>query len=146
MLELFREIDEKATQAKAKKILQTYRRLCRIAGSEYTLRSASAFSDQPRSKNNQPSKGLETFVVKRLDAEREKAEIDKAISLLSSDMYKEILIRRFCKARQCSDICIYMELDLSESEFYREQSKALLEFAEWYKAGELLVFKPYVTG
>ena len=142
MLELFREIDEKATQAKAKKILQTYRRLCRIAGSEYTLRIASAFSDQPRSKNNQPSKGLETFVVKRLDAEREKAEIDKAISLLSSDMYKEILIRRFCKARQCSNICIYMELDLSESEFYREQSKALLEFAEWYKAGELLVFKP----
>ena len=62
--------------------------------------------------------------------------------MLSSDMYKEILIRRFCKARQCSDICIYMELDLSESEFYREQSKALLEFAEWYKAGELLVFKP----
>ena len=142
MLELFQEIDEKATQAKAKKILQTYRRLCRIAGSEYTLRIASAFSDQPRSKNNQPSKGLETFVVKRLDAEREKAEIDKAISLLSSDMYKEILIRRFCKARQCSNICIYMELDLSESEFYREQSKALLEFAEWYKAGELLVFKP----
>ncbi|MHC0041544.1 ArpU family phage packaging/lysis transcriptional regulator [Streptococcus periodonticum] len=142
MLELFREIDEKATQAKAKKILQTYRRLCRIAGSEYTLRSASVFSDQPRSKNNQPSKGLETFVVKRLDAEREKVEIDKAISLLSSDMYKEILIRRFCKARQCSNICIYMDLDLSESEFYREQSKALLEFAEWYKAGELLVFKP----
>lgn len=142
MLELFREIDEKATQAKAKKILQTYRRLCRIAGSEYTLRSTSAFSDQPRSKNNQPSKGLETFVVKRLDAERERAEIDKAINLLSSDMYKEILIRRFCKARQCSNICIYMELDLSESEFYREQSKALLEFAEWYKAGELLVFKP----
>lgn len=142
MLELFREIDEKATQAKAKKILQTYRRLCRIAGSEYTLRSTSAFSDQPRSKNNQPSKGLETFVVKRLDAEREKVEIDKAISLLSSDMYKEILIRRFCKARQRSNICIYMELDLSESEFYREQSKALLEFAEWYKAGELLVFKP----
>lgn len=142
MLELFREIDEKATQAKAKKILQTYRRLCRIAGSEYTLRIASAFSDQPRSKNNQPSKGLETFVVKRLDAEREKAEIDNAISLLSSDVYKEILIRRFCKARQCSNICIYMELDLSESEFYREQSKALLEFAEWYKAGELLVFKP----
>ncbi|VTY26974.1 ArpU family phage packaging/lysis transcriptional regulator [Streptococcus anginosus] len=142
MLELFREIDEKATQAKAKKILQTYRRLCRIAGSEYTLRSTSAFSDQPRSKNNQPSKGLETFVVKRLDAEREIAEIDKAINLLSSDMYKEILIRRFCKARQCSNICIYMELDLSESEFYREQSKALLEFAEWYKAGELLVFKP----
>ena len=86
MLELFQEIDEKATQAKAKKILQTYHRLCRIAGSEYTLRSTSAFSDQPRSKNNQPSKGLETFVVKRLDAEREKAEIDKAISLLSSDM------------------------------------------------------------
>ena len=142
MLELFREIDEKATQAKAKKILQTYRRLCRIAGSEYTLRIASAFSDQPRSKNNQPNKGLETFVVKRLDAEREKAEIDNAISLLSSDVYKEILIRRFCKARQCSNICIYMELDLSESEFYREQSKALLEFAEWYKAGELLVFKP----
>ncbi|WP_270236387.1 ArpU family phage packaging/lysis transcriptional regulator [Streptococcus anginosus] len=142
MLELFREIDEKATQAKAKKILQTYRRLCRIAGSEYTLRSTSAFSDQPRSKNNQPSKGLETFVVKRLDAEREIAEIDKAINLLSSDMYKEILIRRFCKARQCSNICIYMELDLSESEFYREQNKALLEFAEWYKAGELLVFKP----
>lgn len=142
MLELFREIDEKATQAKAKKILQTYRRLCRIAGSEYTLRIASAFSDQPRSKNNQPSKGLETFVVKRLDAEREKAEIDNAISLLSSDVYKEILIRRFCKARQCSNICIYMDLDLSESEFYREQSKALLEFAEWYKAGELLVFKP----
>ena len=140
MLELFREIDKKATQAKAKKILQTYRRLCRIAGSEYTLRSASAFSDQPRSKNNQPNKGLETFVVKRLD------EIDNAISLLSSDMYKEILIRRFCKARQCSNICIYMDLDLSESEFYREQSKALLEFAEWYKAGELLVFKPYVTG
>lgn len=106
MLELFQEIDEKATQAKAKKILQTYRRLCRIAGSEYTLRSASAFSDQPRSKNNQPSKGLETFVVKRLDAEREKTEIDKAVSLLSSDMYKEILIRRFCKARQCSNICI----------------------------------------
>lgn len=103
-------------------------------------------SDQPRSKNNQPNKGLETFVVKRLDAEREKAEIDNAISLLSSDMYKEILIRRFCKARQCSNICIYMDLDLSESEFYREQSKALLEFAEWYKAGELLVFKPYVTG
>ena len=142
MLELFREIDEKATQAKAKKILQTYRRLCRIAGSEYTLRSASAFSDQPHSKNNQPNKGLETFVVKRLDAEREIAEIDNAISLLSSDVYKEILIRRFCKARQCSNICIYMELDLSESEFYREQSKALLEFAEWYKAGELLVFKP----
>lgn len=142
MLELFREIDKKATQAKAKKILQTYRRLCRIAGSEYTLRSTSAFSDQPRSKNNQPNKGLETFVVKRLDAEREKAEIDNAISLLSSDVYKEILIRRFCKARQCSNICIYMELDLSESEFYREQSKALLEFAEWYKAGELLVFKP----
>ena len=142
MLELFREIDEKATQAKAKKILQAYRRLCRIAGSEYTLRSASAFSDQPRSKNNQPSNGLETFVVKRLDAERERAEIDNAISLLSSDMYKEILIRRFCKARQCSNICIYMELDLSESEFYREQSKALLEFAEWYKAGELLVFQP----
>lgn len=142
MLELFREIDEKATQAKAKKILQTYRRLCRIAGSEHTLRSASAFSDQPRSKNNQPNKGLETFVVKRLDAEREKAEIDNAISLLSSNVYKEILLRRFCKARQCSNICIYMELDLSESEFYREQSKALLEFAEWYKAGELLVFKP----
>ena len=51
------------------------------------------------------------------------------------------VLLRYCRVRFRQDKAIYPSLGYSESEYYRLLDRALLEFAEAYKAGELLEYR-----
>lgn len=128
----------KATKKRAKQILENYRRYQRQAQLSYTMPSSSDWSTVPKQKSNQRKDRVGTYIARKIDAENEILEIHRAIDQLSEDGLQQILIRKYCQRYKETDISHYMDLGLSESEFYRRLDKALSEFAESYCGGLLL--------
>ena len=52
---------------------------------------------------------------------------------------RQLLHDRYISREKKSDIQIYSDLNLSESTFYKDLTKAMIEFAEAYDSGRLLV-------
>lgn len=57
------------------------------------------------------------------------------------EMEREILYKKYVNYNGNYCIKIYIEMNVSESTFYRHLESALLQFAEAYNQGELLVYK-----
>ncbi len=74
-------------------------------------------------------------------AEQELDKIREAINAISDAYQRQIIIEKYCKRHIKSDIEIYMDLGYTESEFYRLLENGILEFAESYRNGNLLVFE-----
>lgn len=138
-MSLFYQLDKEATKSKAKSVLKTYRRLKQIAGEAFLPKVTATYSFEPRQPHSTHSSTIEKHVIRQQTALKKMQVIEQAINKLEVDD-RYILIRKYCQ-RPTSDIAIYMDLEVSESEFYRQLDKAYCAFAEVYQGGELLVFQ-----
>lgn len=132
------EVLKNKTKENADNTLKNYRVLLRIAGEEYSPKVTTTYSLEPKSAQSSPSRQTEQMVIRRVSAQQELELMASAINRLSDLNLSQILIERYCRVRFRQDKAIYPSLGYSESEYYRLLDRALLEFAEAYKAGELL--------
>lgn len=137
---LVRKLDKRATKEKVVMMLSAYKQLKKIAGEEYVSKVTATYSFEPRSYTGAVNKSLEKHIERKLTAQKMVEDIEKAINRMSNAHLRQILIMKYCKYYD-SDIAIYVTLDISESEFYRELERGLLYFAESFCNGSLLVFK-----
>lgn len=137
---LVRKLDKKATKEKVVMMLSAYKQLKKIAGEEYISKVTATYSFEPRSYTGAINKSLEKHIERKLTAQKMVEDIEKAINRISNAYLRQILIMKYCKYYD-SDIAIYVTLDISESEFYRELERGLLYFAECFCNGSLLVFE-----
>ena len=121
-------------------MLSAYKQLKKIAGEEYVSKVTATYSFEPRSYTGAVNKSLEKHIERKLTAQKMVEDIEKAINRMSISYLRQILIMKYCKYYD-SDIAIYVTLDISESEFYRELERGLLYFAECFCNGSLLVFE-----
>lgn len=137
---LVRKLDKKATKEKVVMMLSAYKQLKKIAGEEYVSKVTATYSFEPRSYTGAVNKSLEKHIERKLTAQKMVEDIEKAINRMSNAYLRQLLIMKYCKYYD-SDIAIYVTLDISESEFYRELERGLLYFAECFCNGSLLVFE-----
>lgn len=137
---LVRKLDKRATKEKVVMMLSAYKQLKKIAGEEYVSKVTATYSFEPRSYTGAVNKSLEKHIERKLTAQKMVEDIEKAINRISNAYLRQILIMKYCKYYD-SDIAIYVTLDISESEFYRELERGLLYFAECFCNGSLLVFE-----
>lgn len=137
---LVRKLDKMATKEKVVMMLSAYKQLKKIAGEEYVSKVTATYSFEPRSYTGAVNKSLEKHIERKLTAQKMVEDIEKAINRMSNAHLRQILIMKYCKYYD-SDIAIYVTLDISESEFYRELERGLLHFAECFCNGSLLVFE-----
>ena len=137
---LVRKLDKRATKEKVVMMLSAYKQLKKIAGEEYVSKVTATYSFEPRSYTGAVNKLLEKHIERKLTAQKMVEDIEKAINRMSNAHLRQILIMKYCKYYD-SDIAIYVTLDISESEFYRELERGLLYFAECFCNGSLLVFE-----
>ena len=137
---LVRKLDKRATKEKVVMMLSAYKQLKKIAGEEYVSKVTATYSFEPRSYTGAVNKSLEKHIERKLTAQKMVEDIEKAINRMSNAHLRQILIMKYCKYYD-SDIAIYVTLDISESEFYRELERGLLYFAESFCNGSLLVFE-----
>lgn len=140
-MQLTREVFAGLSKKNADRILRQYRRLAMIAGEEYAPKVTASYSLEPKSFGGAVNKATENMVARRVDAQNELEQIAKAVNSLSELEYITVLIERYCRKRKRQDKDIYLSMGYSESEFYRVLNRALFEFAEAYRHGELLVYK-----
>ena len=137
---LVRKLDKRATKEKVVMMLSAYKQLKKIAGEEYVSKVTATYSFEPRSYTGAVNKSLEKHIERKLTAQKMVEDIEKAINRMSNAYLRQLLIMKYCKYYD-SDIAIYVTLDISESEFYRELERGLLYFAECFCNGSLLVFE-----
>lgn len=140
-MRLFNNINRNQTKKAAYKKLSQYRRLQRIAGEPYSPKVTTTYSFEPKSSTGSPSRQTETMVLRKVAAEQELDKIREAINAICDPYQRQIIIEKYCSKYIKSDIEIYMDLDYTESEFYRLLEGGILEFAESYRNGNLLVFE-----
>lgn len=139
-----RELDKKATIQKAKTVLEGYKTFKRIAGEEFVSKVTATYSFEPRSYTGVVSQPVEKYVVRKMHAEQKIEKIERAINSMNDAFLRQVIIKRFCENYD-SNIAIYIDLEYSETEFYRVLDKALLLFAECYDYGALLIFEGGLT-
>ncbi|MDT2427178.1 ArpU family phage packaging/lysis transcriptional regulator [Enterococcus avium] len=137
MIELLNEIDKKASRKNAKKVLNKYRVLEKIAGRKITLQGVE-ISDMPKGQASHDT--LENQIIKRIDAENECLNILEAIDQLA-DRERKTLKLAFISSNPCTTLQMAYELQYSERSIERIKSNALIQFAYAYKNGELLVWR-----
>ena len=137
---LVRKLDKRATKEKVVTMLTAYKQLKKIAGEEFVTKVTATYSFEPRSYTGAVNKPLEKYIERQMTAQKMVEDIEKAINRMSNAFLRQILIMKYCKYYD-SDIAIYVTLDISESEFYRELERGLLYFAECFCNGSLLVFE-----
>ena len=141
-MDFLKEIDKQSTKNNAYKLLKQYRRFSRMAGEEYTPKLTPTYTLEPKTVRsyNSGSSQTEALVTRRVSAWNEMEAIMKAINRVIDPLVRQVLIEKYCKWQIRTDCEIYMELGYSESAFYRMLERGVIEFAEAYRGGELLVF------
>lgn len=158
------ELNEKETKAKAREVLRKCRSLQRITGISVDSIRSPEFSDMPKSPSNRNN--VEDQMIRKLrdvssaDIGRNKKlnlqiiDIMKALNSLS-DVSKDILYYSYCVRNPHSNVKLtntiksFREGELgkwevvyySVSSIEKLKAQALIEFAEAYREGELLVFE-----
>ncbi|WP_312730022.1 ArpU family phage packaging/lysis transcriptional regulator [Enterococcus sp.] len=147
LLEL--EIDVRKTLKNAREILKKYRSLKRMIAQSYIdsrgSLSSKTFSDMPINRSNENI--IENHMINRLDNaekqliwKRELEMIEEASSLLT-DLHKELIERTYFDKDEKTQSFIAEEIGFSIRGFERRLTIAVIEFAEAYKGGELIVWK-----
>lgn len=138
-LRLFPEIDAKKTKINARKVLVQYRKWERIAGKSIIDIRSPQLSDMPRTLGVSVNK-TQDGIVERVYAEMERDAILRALASLSF-VSRQILFMTYCECEKRSVWQIGHELGYTEPHIKDLKSTALLEFAEAYKHGKLLICK-----
>lgn len=133
---MFDDLDKKQTKENAKAVLKSYNSLRQLVRHEHIQEISDEYLFEP----------LRTHTIgfRAIGKTHEKAiieieHIEQSINRLDP-VSRFILINKYCKQPK-KDIAVYTRLDMYESQFYRELTKALITFAETYRGGELLVFE-----
>lgn len=134
---LFDNINEKATIAKAKKVLKNFPRLDRMAKASYSLGSSGHYQDIKAKGVRTQTAQHEKHLVKTLTAEQERDAIKQAVEFLD-DPHRTILLKKYCHHPKPTNFVIYTAIGYGSARFYELHNEALLLFAEVYKGGELL--------
>ncbi|MCY3031361.1 ArpU family phage packaging/lysis transcriptional regulator [Aerococcus sp. Group 1] len=133
---MFPEVDENKTIRKVNDLLDNYDRLKRMSLYDGNLTANYRYS--PEKKTQSSSGGGIGKVIDRRERGREIInEIDNAIELVDQEYQKLLKAKYFSKRL---DFDIYSSLSISKSGYYKKLRRAKLQFAEAYKAGELLCF------
>lgn len=134
---LFPKIDRGLTKINVDRLLSEYRTMTRLADEEYTPKITATYSLDLKAPGG-ISDNVSKAVVRKVVAEQELWKIGRAMNKL--DAYsRQLLHYRYISRSKKSDIQIYTELNLSETTFYKELSEAMIEFAEAYDGGRLIV-------
>lgn len=150
---LFDEIDIKASRVAARNVLQRVIMLSRIADVKLETLKSPLISNMPKSASQTNS--LESSIINQLgrsvEAQRELKQIIDAVYKLDIEE-RLIIYYSYFEANKKKDFeiaeLIYHNL-CSLRTMQNKRDKALLDFCEYYKHGELLVFRPknhIVTG
>lgn len=139
MLLFFPEIDENKTIKQAERKLKEYPRLKRMVGEAEEQTVTASYSFQPRGNKPTRTSQVENIVARKDEAERELEAIEQAVNLVSNDLYREIIFKSYLQAKKEHDYIIFGDLGLSHTTYYEYRDKALVEFAEGYRNGILLV-------
>lgn len=134
----FEEVHEEITKSNVNNLLSRYHNIKRLAGS-YTPKITSTYSLTPRSDTGQTSDSTSDTVIRRGKAQDILKEIDRALKCLSLDSRNRIYLK-YMTEDTLYDYQIYNSQNISKDTYYRELSRAQLEFAEAYNGGELMVF------
>ena len=129
------EIDKKLTKRNAYEVLKLYRRYSRMAGEELVPKITDNYLFELKTVELSHIK-----VERQLQAFKELQAITEAINSIDKQYLRQILIEKYCKWHNKKDYIIYDELMMSETNFYLKLERGVIEFARYYKNGELLVF------
>lgn len=132
------EVNEEITKSNVNQLLSRYHNVKRLAGS-YTPKITSTYSLTPRSETGLTSDSTGDKVNLRGKAKEQLKEILKAFEALSLESRTRIYLK-YMAEESLYDYQIYGSQNISKDTYYRELSKAQLEFAEAYKGGELMEF------
>ncbi|MDT2491642.1 ArpU family phage packaging/lysis transcriptional regulator [Enterococcus avium] len=138
-MELFKDIDAKETKLRAKRVLSTYRRLSRIAGQDEINLRSPIITDMPRTPSSYTNKSEDATCI-RVDAENELKAINAALSRVSR-ISREVISMTFCENEKLTAFAIGLEIGYSERSIKDLKAQALLEFADVYRDGKLIVKK-----
>ncbi len=135
---LFEEVHEEITKTNVNNLLSRYHNIKRLAGS-YTPKITSTYSLTPRSETGLTSDSTSAKVNLMTEAQGILKEIERAFKSLSANSRNRIHLK-YMSEDNLFDYQIYTSQNISKDTYYRELSKAQLEFAEAYNGGELMVF------
>lgn len=136
-MSLFPKTDRGLTKLNVDRLLSEYRTMTRLADEEYTPRITATYSLDLKAPGG-ISDNVSKAVVRKVVAEQELWKIGRAMNKL--DAYsRQLLHDRYISKAKKSDIQIYSDLNMSESTFYKELTEAMIEFAEAYDGGRLIV-------
>src|SRR5699024_10115668 len=133
----FKEVNFNATRGNAKRILNNYRRLKRIAGRDAINLKSPIMDDMPKAQRYGNS--VEDAIIQHADSQDELKAIESALQALSMTS-EQILRLYFCKADRYSNQAIAYEVGYSLRSIEDYKAQALMEFAEAYKHGVLIEY------
>lgn len=137
-MNLLKEVDEKASVKEARGLLTKYRRLSRMAGIKLTDIRSPQLNGMPKTKGY--GNHVEEHIVKHLDAETVINDINTAMKNMNETSFK-VLYYSYCSSSKFTYYQIAPKVGYSAESMDYLKRIALLEFAESYKYGELLVYK-----
>ncbi|EFU12690.1 phage transcriptional regulator, ArpU family [Enterococcus faecalis TX1341] len=139
MIKLLREVDFRQTKANARNVLKNFRRLERIAGRSLIDLKSPIITDMPKSQSH--GNKAEDALVQLADVEAERDAILSALMALSL-ISRQVLYYSFCDVEKHTNWEIGQLIrGYGEKNVEKLKSNALIEFAEAYKHGILVVYK-----
>jgi len=137
---LFQEVDKKKTRNNVDNLLSNYHRLKRLAGRPVEQNVTATFSLQPKGSSRDNTSNVERGVIKKLDADLTLKRIETAFNCLGPDTRRRLYLK-YMNRHITYDYEIYTEDNISEATYYRELQKSLIEFAECFNGGKLIVYE-----
>ncbi|WP_423253085.1 ArpU family phage packaging/lysis transcriptional regulator [Melissococcus plutonius] len=137
-MELLLEVDQIETKKNARLVLNQYRRWQRIAGRPAVDIKSPIITDMP--KNDSVFNQVEKRVVERVNAKVERDKIITALAALSI-VNRQILYFTYCDVEKRSNLWIGNAIGFSDKNIEKLKSRALLEFAEAYQGGILIILR-----
>ncbi|EGO6570120.1 ArpU family phage packaging/lysis transcriptional regulator [Enterococcus faecalis] len=138
MIQLLKEVDFRQTRNNARNVLKSFRRLERIAGRSLIDIRTPIITDMP--KGTSYGNKAEEAIVQMMNVEAERDAILTALMSLSI-ISRQILHYSFCVQDHYSNYKIAGEIGYSERSIQRMKPEALIEFAEAYRNGVLIVYR-----
>lgn len=136
---LFPKVNEQATKIKVDELLSKYHSIRRIAGM-VDQKVTATFSIEPKSFTGTNSDAIGGAVATKIDMAPLYNDITKAINSLDAYSRKRIF-DKYINGTRHYDYEVYHNENISEATYYREVGKAMIEFAEAFQNGSLLVLE-----
>lgn len=151
-MELFKRVDQKATcKVTAKFLKKDFPRLVRLSQqpiSEYDGLRSPVISDMP--KVDSIGNSTETKLLKHVEEVKQqrnlaliaKIEVNQIMKAINATNRESVELLKSLYVKHNSDLQTRLELGIENSSYFdRYKPLALMEFAEAYSGGALLVFK-----